>query len=130
MDLEYHSDYQVLVWKSCQTCVGLSRKSIEKHLRSQRHRLTGQSLKSYLEYTDSLVLQSLESLRDKEPAGKVLVIKHLKLWTGYQCLLCRQGEFLTSHFPRMRDHTVVHGKEAKEHDKTPLWEECFLLCGD
>jgi hypothetical protein len=26
----------------------------------------------------------------------------------------------------MRDHTVVHGKKAKEHDKTPLWEECLL----
>lgn len=26
----------------------------------------------------------------------------------------------------MRDHIVVHGKKAKEHEKEPLWEECFL----
>lgn len=126
MDLEYNSDYQVLVCKSCQTCVRPSRKSVEKHLRSQPHRLTGQTLKSYLEYNDSFVLRSLASLQDEKPAGKVLVVKHLKLWTGYQCLLCGAGEFLTSHFPRMREHTVVHGKKAKGHNKTPFWEECLL----
>ena len=26
----------------------------------------------------------------------------------------------------MRDHTVVHGKKAKEHEQRPLWEECLL----
>jgi hypothetical protein len=26
----------------------------------------------------------------------------------------------------MRDHTVVHGKKAKEHDREPLWEKCLL----
>jgi hypothetical protein len=26
----------------------------------------------------------------------------------------------------MRDHTVVHGRKAKEHNKTPLWEEYLL----
>jgi predicted metal-binding protein len=62
MELEYNSDHQVLVCKFCQTCVMPSRKSIEKHLRSQPHRLTGQTLKSHLEYTDSLKLRSLECL--------------------------------------------------------------------
>jgi superfamily II DNA helicase RecQ len=126
MDLEYNSDHQVVVCKTCQTSVGPGRKSIETHLRSKPHRFTGQTLKSYLEFTDSLVLHSLEELREKKPTSKALAIKHLKLWTGYQCLLCGAGEFLTSHFPRMRDHMVVHGKKAKEHDKTPLWEECLL----
>ena len=126
IDLEYNPEHQVLVYKPCQTYVEPSRKSIKKHLRSQPHRLTGQTLKSHLEYADALVLRSLESLWTKKPLGRVLAIKHLKLWIGYQCLLCRAGEFLTSHFPRIRDHTVVYSKKAKEHDKTPLWEECLL----
>jgi hypothetical protein len=41
-------------------------------------------------------------------------------------VLCEAGKFLTIHLPRMRDHTVVHGKKAKEHDREPLWEKCLL----
>ena len=67
MDLVYDSGHQVVVCKRCQTCIGPSRTSIEQHLRKKPHRLTGQTLKSYLEYTDSLALQPLEYLRDQKP---------------------------------------------------------------
>ena len=87
MDLVYDSGHQVVVCKRCQTCIGPSRTSIEQHLRKKPHRLTGQTLKSYLEYTDSLALQPLEYLRDQKPASGGLAVKHLKLWTGYHCLL-------------------------------------------
>lgn len=126
MDLVYNSNHQVVVCKRCQTCVGPSRRSIEQHLRKEPHRFLGQTLKSYLEYTSSLDLRSLDTLKDKKPARGSLALNHLKLWTGYHCLLCKPGDFYTTHFPRMRDHTVVHGKKAKEHGKTPLWEECLL----
>lgn len=79
MDLEYNSDHQVLVCKSCQTCVRPSQKSVEKHLRSKPHRLIGQSLKSYLNYSNSLELRSLESLQQKKPIGRILALKYLKI---------------------------------------------------
>jgi hypothetical protein len=126
MDLVYDSGHQVIVCKRCQTCVGPTRTSIEQHLRKKPHRLIGRTLKSYLEYTDSLVLRPLEYLRDQKPANSNLAVKYLKLWTGYHCLLYMTGEFSTIHFPCMRDHTVMHGKKAKEHDKEPLWEICLL----
>ena len=58
--------------------------------------------------------------------GRVVVIKYLKLWTGYQYLLYRVGEFLTSHFLYIWDYIVVYSKKAKEYNKTPLQEECLL----
>ena len=122
----YYAEYQVVVCKTCKTCIGPSQKSAEKHLRSQPHHLTGQTLKSYLQYTDSLKLNSLECLVKIKPVRRVPAIKHLKVWTGYQCLLCEPAHFLTIHLPRMRSHTAVHGKKAKEHDETPIWEECTL----
>jgi hypothetical protein len=126
MELAYDSGHQVVVCKRCQTCIGPSRTSIEQHLQKKPHRLIGQTLKSYLEYTDSLALRPLENLRDQKPANGGLTVKHLKLWTGYHCLLCVAGEFSTIHFPCIWDHTVVYGKKAKEHDKEPLWEKCLL----
>ena len=62
MDLVYDSGHQVVVCKHCQTCIGPSRTSIKQHLQKKPYQLTGQTLKSYLKYTDSLALWPLENL--------------------------------------------------------------------
>lgn len=125
--LSYDSACQVVVCKRCQTCIGPSQTSLEQHLRKKPHCLTGQILKSYLAYAGSLALRPLEDLKSRKPVSGGPALEHLKIWEGYQCLLCRQGdEFLTTHLPRMRDHMVVHGKKAKEHAREPLWQECRL----
>lgn len=71
-------------------------------------------------------LDTLESLAKIKPVRRVPAFEHLKIWTGYQCLLCESGQFLITHLLRIRDHTVVYGKKAEEYKETLIWEECSL----
>lgn len=126
MEIVHNPTHQVLVCRRCQTCVGPLRRSVERHLRAEPHRLQGQTLQKYLESLDGLRLRSLDELKKARGQGACEPIDHLKLYNGYRCLLCKGLGFFTIHLPRMRDHMPLHNRKAKEHGAVLLWEECLL----
>jgi Lhr-like helicase len=123
-ELAYNPLHQVLVCKGCQTCIIPGAASVERHLRAHPHCLLGQVLKTHLAYAQTLTLRTVQELREQKPQSEVVKLDHLKVFDGFQCLLC--STFLTIHLPRMRRHMHVHGRKAKEHIATPLWQECRL----
>ena len=126
-DLVYNSMHQVVICKPCRTCLVPHRSSVERHLRAEPHRLLGPTLKAHLAYTDTLTLRGLEALKRDKLRGAILPIEHLEVQAGFRCLLCTsEAPFYTIHLPRMRDHIPSHGRSAREHKSTLLWESCSL----
>jgi hypothetical protein len=123
-ELVYSPLHQVVVCKWCQTCVIPGAASIKRHLRAQPHCLLGQVLKTHLASTQALSLKTVQELREQKPSGRVLQLDYLRVYDGFQCLLC--SSFLTIHLPRMRRHMHLHSRKAKEHETTSLWQGCRL----
>jgi hypothetical protein len=89
----------------CQTCVVPGRTDVERHLRAESHRLSGQALRTYVEYTSTLTLKSLQQVQEQKLKKRIQKLEHLEVYDRYQCLLC--STFLTIHQPRMRRHESV-----------------------
>ena len=112
-------------------------------------------LKSTTEYLLGLNLKPLTELHAHKPAAQCAAIKHLKVYRGYTCLLCVDGDsgstavdgglalvpppqppstantrtpFCTIHHPKMMRHvSSAHGIRPKTHAHgQPLWKECLL----
>jgi Lhr-like helicase len=123
-ELAYNPLHQVLVCKSCETCIIPGATSVERHLRAQPHSLLGQVLKTHLAYAQTLKLKTVQELREQKPRNGISKLDCLRTFEGFQCLLC--DTFLTIHLPRMRRHISTHGQKANEHKISPLWQECQL----
>ena len=150
----FNSTHRVVVCRQCKTCMVPGRMSVERHLRRHPHSLLSDVLKSTTEYLLSLDLKPLAELHAHKPAGQCAAIKHLKLFKGYACLLCVEGDgggaahdggvlsppppaapaakmcapFCTIHHLSMMRHvSSMHGTKPKTHKSgRPLWKECQL----
>lgn len=127
---------------------------MERHLRRHPHSLLSDVLTSTTKYLLGFDLKPLAELRADKPAGQCAAIKHLKVFKGYACLLCVEGDggsaahdgsllpphpppapaanmrapFCTIHHLSMMRHvSSVHGTKPKTHKSgRPLWKECQL----
>jgi hypothetical protein len=127
-ELAYNALHQVVICRRCQTCIGPAQASITQHLRAEPHRLRGLALKAQRAYTDSLALRTLAELQSQKPANQGLLLRDLRAYGGYYCLLCPlAAAFLTTYLPQMQRHMSSHKRKAKEHDAlAPLWQACQL----
>jgi len=138
-ELVYNTQHQVLICRRCKTVVGPGRSSLQQHLRREPHRALGPLLKACQAYADSLVLRTLDELRQGRPKRPVAPLESLAVYEGYSCLLCEEEEgsssggdgpsrFFTTHLPRLqRNHLPTrHRRTAREHELTPLWRLCQL----
>jgi hypothetical protein len=84
-------------------------------------------LKSSLEYLLGLELWTQQELQREKPLGGAARIKHLEVYYGYCCLLCKDiNIFYTIHLPRIEHHMSSYKRKAKEHKLSLLWEGCML----
>jgi hypothetical protein len=120
--------HKVVVCHLCSSCIVPGLRSQERHLRAKPHRLTGDTLKTTVQLLDSYDLRTVEELREHRPRTRdeCRPIEHLASYDGFYCLQ-PECDFSTRHHLRIREHvSAVHTIKAKEHEKSPLWQECKL----
>jgi hypothetical protein len=125
----YNPLHQVVVCRSCGTCLIPTLTAQERHLRAQPHRLQGDPLKTTVQLLSSYQLRTTEELRHHKPAvdDQCLRIEGLKAYDGYRCLGAGCS-YYTRCLPEIKRHAFsTHQKQAKEHkEETPLWQDCTL----
>ena len=124
----YNALHQVVVCRKCHTCLIPTASARERHLRAEPHRLLGDTLKATLQLLSGYRLKTVEELRCAKPAAddRCAQIEGLKVFDGYRCMRPACA-YATQCLPVMKRHVFsVHQTPAREHQTTPLWEECTL----
>jgi len=79
-ELVYNLIYQVLICKWCQTYIIPGAANIEWHLQTELYRLFGQMFKTYLTYTQTLILRTVQKLHKQKPQSEIVRLDHLKVF--------------------------------------------------
>jgi hypothetical protein len=123
----YDPVHQVVVCRDCRTCLIPTTAGQERHLRARPHRLLGDTLKATVQLLSSYSLQTAAGLQREKPRAedRCPQINGLEAYDGYRCLRS-SCSYYTRLLSKMHAHVPSHGKKAKEHMSTALWEECTL----
>ena len=125
----YNSTHQVVVCRTCKSCIIPGRRSQERHLQARPHQLSGSVLKETVQLLSSYDLWTLAELREykPQPGDKCQLLEHLASYSGFSCLQ-PQCSYCTRDLGEMKKHVAsIHKTKAAEHKgESALWDECQL----
>ncbi|KFY28326.1 hypothetical protein V491_00528 [Pseudogymnoascus sp. VKM F-3775] len=107
----------------------MRKRTPERHLRAEPHRLLGSALKSTVQLLSGYELRTVEELRahKPQPEDECEQIQQLASYSGSRCL--EPGcDYAMRHRRKRREHCAsAHIRKAAGHSEgNPLWEECML----
>lgn len=124
----YNATHCVVVCHLCKSCIIPGRRSQQRHLQAEPHRLSGHSLHTNIQLFGGYTLRTVEELRENkpQPLDKCHLIKHLASYDGFLCL--QPGcDYSTRHLPDIKRHMgSAHKTRTSSHTSNPLWKECKL----
>lgn len=101
--------------------------AITRHLRGEGHRCRSKALKHALLALISLPLRSLDEVKEQYPPVDTQPISppisHLRILSGWMCLLCN-GHYLTTSNELVHRHAAT--KHGRRRGDAPLWTTCRL----
>ena len=125
----YNATHQVVVCQACQSGILPGARSQERHLRAQRHRLSGAVLQATLQQLRGYELRTVDQLRQatRQPGYSCPTLPHLASYAGLRCLQ-DQCSFKTRHIAAIKIHVAArHQIKATDHGPgRPLWQACQI----